>query len=104
MVMLDLELKGEINAQVIKGCPFNGAELVAARMEVVDWVITLPKLVYDGNRFFRTDNIFIENFRGDSYDVQQRKAELQKTVPPVGRIKYFSAERAAWRRCTAAPF
>lgn len=92
-MMLSCQIKSEINERIINDCPINGAEIVAERMEISDWVITLPKTVYEGSRVFRTDNIFIENFRGDSYDVQQRKAELQKIVPPIGRIKYFSAER-----------
>lgn len=93
-MMLSRQIKSEINDRVINDCPINGAEIVAERMAINDWIITLPKTVYGGNLVFRIDNIFIENFRGDSYDVQQRKAELQKIVPPIGRIKYFSAERS----------
>lgn len=92
-VMLCSETKRKINERVINDCAINGTEIVAERMKISDWEISLPKTVYEGNRVFRIDNIFIENFRGDSYDVQQRKAELQKIVPPIGRIKYFSAER-----------
>ena len=93
MVMLSQEMKKEINERVMFDCKENGAEIVAERMAISGWKITAPKTVYEGSRVFRTDNIFIEIFRGDSYDVQQRNAELQKIVPPIGRIKYFASDR-----------
>lgn len=91
MVMLSQEMKKEINESVMFDCKQNGAKIVAERMRVCDWEILLPKAILVSPRVFATENILVENFTGDSYDVQQRKAELQKIVAPIGRIKYFSA-------------
>lgn len=74
---LPKSVKDNINARVLLDCPLNGHDIVVERMLVKNWEIKLGESI-------------IEIFKGDSYDVQQRKAELQRIVSPIQRTKMFS--------------
>jgi len=78
MVMLSQEMKKSINDRVIADCGINGKQIVSERMKVRVYGITF-------------NGTFIEKFRGDLYDLQQRKEELQKIIKPVHKIKYFNS-------------
>lgn len=77
------EMKDQLNSRVLRDCPLNGQEIVDERMRVRNWSINIR----NGNNLD-----FIEHFKGDEYDLQKRKSELQKIVNPIHRIKYFSCE------------
>lgn len=74
------EMKAQLNMRVLRDCPINGSKIVSDRMRVRKWEISIQR---------GQESCFIEIYEGDEYDLQQRKSQLQKSIQPLNRIKYF---------------